>query len=144
MKICVYSFLLLYLLVMSVYDLRRGEIHMGATIITGSVLAAVRMFQFCREGVSWELALGAVPGILVLLLSHFTRGKIGMGDGFVMVVCGMVLSLMENLFLLFFALVLSSAAGAVLMIFRRVKKSYAMPFVPFICISFGIIFLWRI
>ena len=97
MKICIYSILFLYLLAMSVYDVKRKEIHIGATLITGGVLAAIRIFQFCHEGISLELVLGVIPGVLVLLLSYFTGGKIGMGDGFVMVVCGMVLSFSENL-----------------------------------------------
>ena len=67
-----------------------------------------------------------------------------MGDGFVIMECGMVLSIFENLFLLFFSLVLSAAVGAGLMVFRKVKRSYTMPFVPFICISFGISYLWEI
>lgn len=144
MKIYIYSILFLYLLAMSIYDMKRKEIHIGATLLTGIVLAAIRVIQFFHEGVSVELVLGVVPGLLVLLLSYATHGKIGMGDGFVMMVCGMVLSFLDNLFLLFFALVLSAAAGAVLMIFRRVKRSYTMPFVPFICVSFGAACLWEI
>lgn len=144
MKICLYGILFLYLLAMSIYDVKRKEIHIRATLITGGVLAAFRIFQFCHEGVSLEPILGIVPGILVLLLSHFTHGKIGMGDGFVIMECGMVLSIFENLFLLFFSLVLSAAVGTGLMVFRKVKRSYTMPFVPFICISFGISYLWEI
>lgn len=144
MKICIYSILFLYLLAMSVYDVKRKEIHIGATLITGGVLVAIRIFQFCHEGISLELVLGVIPGVLVLLLSYFTGGKIGMGDGFVMVVCGMVLSFSENLCLLFSSLVLSAAAGGALMMFRQVKRSYTMPFVPFICVSFGTVCLWEI
>lgn len=117
---------------------------MGVTLLTGGVLAAIRIFQFFHKDVTFELVLGVVPGILVLLLSYFTHGKIGMGDGFVMMVCGTVLSLFENLLLLFLAFVLSAAVGAGLMMFRRVKRSYIMPFVPFICISFGVTYLWEI
>ena len=144
MKICLYSILFIYLLAMSIYDVKRKEIHMGVTLLTGGVLAAIRIFQFIHKDVTFELALGVVPGVLVLLLSFFTHGKIGMGDGFVMMVCGTVLSLFENLLLLFLAFVLSAAVGAGLMIFRRVKRSYIMPFVPFICISFGVTYLWEI
>lgn len=144
MKIYIYSILFLYLLAMSIYDMKRKEIHIGATLLTGIVLAAIRVIQFFREGVSMEMVLGVVPGLLVLILSYATHGKIGMGDGFVMMVCGMVLSLSDNLFLLFFALVMSAVTGAVLMVFRRVKRSYTMPFVPFICVSFGAVFLWEI
>ena len=144
MKICLYSILFTYRLAMSIYDVKRKEIHMGVTLLTGGVLAAIRIFQFIHKDVTFEQALGVVPGILVLLLSYFTHGKIGMGDGVVMMVCGTVLSLFENLLLLFLALVLSAAVGAVLMMFRRVKRSYIMPFVPFICISFGVTYLWEI
>lgn len=144
MKICLYSILFIYLLAMSIYDVKRKEIHMGVTLLTGGVLSAIRIFQFFHKDVTFELVLGVVPGILVLLLSYFTHGKIGMGDGFVMMVCGTVLSLFENLLLLFLAFVLSAAVGAGLMIFRRVKRSYIMPFVPFICISFGVTYLWEI
>lgn len=144
MKICLYGILFIYLLVMSIYDVKRKEIHIGVTLLTGGALAAIRIFQFCHEGVSLELVLGVVPGILVLLLSYFTHGKIGMGDGFVMIVCGMVLSIFENLFLLFLSLVLTAAVGAGLMVFRQVKRSYTMPFVPFICVSFSIAYLWEI
>ncbi|MCI8365502.1 MAG: hypothetical protein HFG34_11235 [Eubacterium sp.] len=144
MKICIYSILFIYLLIMSVYDVRRKEIHIGVTLLTGSVLAAIRVFQFYHEGVSLELVFGVVPGILVILLSYFTHGKIGMGDGFVLIVCGLVLSMYENIFLLFFALIMSAAAGVALMVFRQVKRSYIMPFVPFICVSFGLICLWEL
>lgn len=144
MKICLYGILFIYLLAMSVYDVRRKEIHIGATLITGGVLTAIRIFQFCHEGILLEMLLGGLPGILVLLLSYFTHGKIGMGDGFVMMVCGMVLSIFENMFLLFLSLVLSAVVGAVLMVIRRVKRSYTMPFVPFIFVGFGVVCLWEI
>ena len=51
MKICLYSILFIYLLAMSIYDVKRKEIHMGVTLLTGVVLAAIRIFQFIHKDV---------------------------------------------------------------------------------------------
>ena len=89
MKICLYSILFIYLLAMSIYDVKRKEIHMGVTLLTGGVLAAIRIFQFIHKDVTFEQALGVVPGILVLLLSYFTHGKIEV-SGIAVLHCQMV------------------------------------------------------
>ncbi len=75
---------------------------------------------------------GCVAGGMVYVVGQITRGQIGSGDGFLLMVTGILLGFWKNreLFLagLFFCALFSAAA---LVLLRKGRK-YRVPFVPFL------------
>lgn len=77
-----------------------------------------------------------LPGLLLLAMHKFSRGAVGDGDGWFFIVSGLYVSLKENLYLLFFGLLLCSIWCAFLVIWGVVHginmKKYKIPFLPFL------------
>lgn len=93
---------------------------------------------------SFKSLLGGVGiGVGMLIISFVTRGKIGSGDGAILIVTGIYLGFFDNLFLLLMATFLSSITGAVILLIKGVNKNYEIPFIPFLFVSFvGGLLLW--
>lgn len=86
-------------------------------------------------------ASGAGVGILLLLLAKVTGGSIGSGDALVYIVTGTGLGFVKILDVLFLSLLMSAVVAGALFIFRHVGKKYAIPFVPFTAIAYGLVVL---
>ena len=81
---------------------------------------------------------GLTAGLLVVLVSVFTRGQIGMADGFVFCITGLYLDIWQNMTLLLVSLFLLSIPAAVF--FLQQKKEKELPFLPGVFLGFLI--LW--
>lgn len=136
----IYAVLLMYLLIMSICDLKKMRIHVMISIIVAVVLLGMRMVVCGRE-ILPELLYGVLPGAMVLLISCVSRGEIGFGDGVVLIVCGMATSWQMSISMLFCALVMVSFVGSGMMLFRKVSRRTRLPFVPFLLVSYGVIWL---
>lgn len=86
---------------------------------------------------------GMAIGLVMIGIGIITRGKIGIGDGVILMVTGLFLGFFDNLFLLLSATFLSAMIGAVLLLIKGVDKNYELPFIPFLFLSFlGDLILW--
>lgn len=86
---------------------------------------------------------GITIGAAIVVIAMITQGRIGKGDGMVLIVTGLFLGFFDNLFLLFSAAFLAAILGAILLIMKRVNKNYEMPFIPFLFIAWiGDLILW--
>jgi len=82
-------------------------------------------------------------GIVVLAIGFVTRGRIGSGDGAILIVTGLFLGFYDNLLLLLIATFLAAVIGAILLLFKRVNKNYEIPFIPFLFVTFiGDLMIW--
>lgn len=79
---------------------------------------------------------GVAIGVSVLIISLVTKGKIGSGDGVVLMITGMCLGFFDNLFLLLTAAFLSAIVGIFLLLIKKVNRNYEIPFIPFLFVSF--------
>jgi len=83
-----------------------------------------------------ELALGAVVGLVLLVVSYVASGQIGSGDGILFVVTGLFIGGINNFCLLLWASVLCAVFAGVLLITKKVTGKDRIPFVPFVLISY--------
>ncbi len=111
----------------SIQDIRKREIFFFLTIAVGVA------------GVIWSLSQGAnfseimiafVPGIMLILLSVLTKGKIGIGDAVILLAIGCWRDVYYVFFVLLTALMIASAAGIFCIINK--KRKIELPFVPFL------------
>ena len=79
-----------------------------------------------------ELFAGAVPGLILLLISAVSGGKIGEGDGICLLVCGLFVGITGAVQITEIALLLILPAGALLFMTRRFGAEDRLPFVPFL------------
>lgn len=137
--------LLVYLIVMAVYDIRRREIQPWCSA-AAAVLLAVRQIYLITQG---EVAVyaafwGTAIGILLILLSILTSGEIGMGDGVLFLISGLLLGIYENSILLFLSLLLTAIVSGVLIVIKRVGRKDTLPFAPFVLAGYGVMCLWKL
>lgn len=88
--------------------------------------------------------LGLIPGITVLLLARATREQVGCGDGWELVIMGSLLGWEDCLLGLGIALAGVFAVSVILLVFRRVRGSARIPFVPFLCMGTVIVTVLRL
>jgi leader peptidase (prepilin peptidase)/N-methyltransferase len=134
-----------YLLFTAIYDWKKKEIHLRVSAVTAAVLTVCELWRISRGELAWvTLFAGMFVGVLLIGISLATRGQIGIGDGIVLVITGMVLNVYENSMLLLCSLVLTAVSGMFLLVAKHVGRKYTLPFVPYIFLSYGVICLWEL
>lgn len=137
--------LLVYLIVMAVWDVMHRRISLEVSLVTAVFLAILRMVEIWNTGETLPTAfLGVLTGVFLLFVSYVSQGGIGAGDGLVFVIMGLVLHVWENSMVLLMALTLSGVVGGSLLVLRCVQRKSMLPFVPFVLCGYGVMFLWRI
>ena len=85
-----------------------------------------------------SILVACVPGILGLVFSWLTKEVVGYGDGIVLMILGMYLSLERLIFIGMIAFEIAGVVALVLLVIFRKKGSYRIPFVPFLCLAYGV------
>lgn len=83
-----------------------------------------------------ELAMGIVPGMVLLLLSFVSHGGIGEGDGLLMLAVGIVTGMETSVQMLLAASVFSAFYALFIYLFQRKGRNTQIPFVPFLFLGF--------
>lgn len=140
-----YIIVFIYLCIMSVYDIKKREIHLPFTAVAALMLLSRQIYLVCRGEVLLQSAfLGVVIGIVLVAISLLTRGEIGVGDGILFMICGLLFGLYENLVLLFLSLVFTAMVSGALILTRRAGRKDTLPFAPFVFAGFGVMCIWKI
>ncbi len=131
----------LFLLTCSVTDIRDGKIYPEAVL---PFLAVYPLMAALKGGVCPEDAVyGMIPGTVLLILSLISGGRIGAGDGMVIIISGLFIGLRDTLLLLRYGMLGAFSWSAVLMLTERKKADYEIPFVPFLLAAFVFILVLR-
>ena len=128
-----------YLAAMSVIDIRKKEIPVLPGLICFGILTILQ--TAAGAGLRTSLA-GAALSVFLWGVSRITGGGIGEGDALIFAVTGAALGFWANLEILVLGLFLSAAAGAVLLLVRRVSVKSRIPFVPFAAVGYGAVMLF--
>ena len=83
-----------------------------------------------------SMALGALAGVFLLLLSLASDGAIGRGDALVAIVMGFYLGLWRLLVLLMGSFLTCGFFGMILLLQKRAERKSRLPFVPFLLVSY--------
>lgn len=127
-----------YLVTMAVIDRRKKEIP----ILPGILCLIFLVFAQVIKGGDWKHWLpGILVGIILYVISKLSKGSIGEGDAFVYMVTGISMGFVRNLELLIISLFLASFVGSILLITKRVGRKYAIPFVPFTTVAYGMVMM---
>ena len=130
---------LIYLLILSIFDIRERRISVlllaAGSIFTGIVVT----YELFAGYISWlQPVLGSLPGIFLLLVAWFSK-KAGYADGVVLLWIGVLYGYREGLSILGVSLFLVSMTSVLLLILRKVKKQTRIPYIPFLAVGFTIV-----
>ncbi len=115
-------------------DIRKKQIHLNLILAFGIIGVVFHMLWQMQtiENVLFGMGVGGA----LLLLSVLTRGKIGIGDGILLVVTGIYLGLEQNLELLVCSLFICAVYALFLLALRKRSRKDTVAFVPFVLISY--------
>lgn len=128
----------LYLVWMTVSDIRRKQIPLLPGIICAVVVTALQIYGN-TEVTEW--VSGILIGVFLYAACIASRGQIGRGDAFVYLITGLALGFAVNLELLLISLIFASVAALYLLVIKRTSGKYKIPFVPFTAVAYGVVML---
>lgn len=120
----------LFLAVASWQDFQKQEISSWLLILMGALGTVIQLFEGSVSLGGWFG--GIFLGLALLFLAFVTREEIGYGDGWLVVVMGMSLGLRFSFLAFLLALGISALVSGSLLISRKVKRNYRLPFAPFL------------
>ena len=125
-----------YLVVLSIFDGRERRIPV--VLVSGGLLATVGsvVYRCIQNPMNWRwialsALLGAVPGA-VMLAVVFLTGKVGLGDGLVLVGVGMLTGYGGCMLLICFSLLFMSLWCIALLCCRKGTRNTKVPYLPFL------------
>ncbi|MCH5251555.1 MAG: hypothetical protein J1F22_01160 [Lachnospiraceae bacterium] len=128
----------IYLAVMAVLDRKYKKIP----VIPGVVCL---VFVILGQFVAGQSVLHWLPGVFIgaflYAVSRTSGGSIGEGDAIVYLVTGATLGFYRNLELLMLSLMLAAMMSLVLLVIKKVGRRYALPFIPFTAVAYGMVVL---
>lgn len=140
-----YVIVFIYLLSMAVYDLKKKEIHLPLSAAVAVILFTRQLFLIAGgKSPAADAFLGIGVGVALIVVSIVSRGAIGIGDGILFMICGLLLGIYENSVLLFLSLVLTAFVSGMLLIIRRAERTDTLPFAPFVFVGFGVMCVWKL
>lgn len=133
----------IYLLLGSVQDIKKKKItnyYLWAGAMIGVILKIINYGEVTEKSGEWLTAF--IPGVLVLMLAKVTEEKIGYGDGWLIVVLGNYMTVMEISILLQISIILIFLFSAIVLCRKMASKTCQIPFLPFLWLSH--LFMWRL
>lgn len=128
------------LLLCGIRDWRKREIPTLWLIIM-SVVIGILLLCFGRNMLISRVT-GGLLGVLLFLISKWTKEAIGYGDSWLILLLGVYLGGFKTLQLLFFASVIAGVFALIYLWKRKWKKNITIPFVPFMTVAYlGVVFL---
>lgn len=112
--------LLLYPLIA---DIRKSRFYIGPVLICTLILMGIGIVR--GKITLFSVLTGWIPGMMMVMMSRWTNGKIGEGDGIVVAAMGMLIGWYEILLLFSQACFLSAGYGLWLMVVRKSGKNRA-------------------
>lgn len=125
---------------LSYQDYKKKEVSTAAIVVLG--FGGV-LFRTADSGTQWISVLTGIGiGIVMLALSCLSRGKIGAGDGWILIVGAMYLELWDFLRMFISALYLAGITGLLLLFTKKCNRESSVPFYPFLLAGYVAV-LWH-
>lgn len=110
----------------SIKDLLFKSIFLWLTVAWGVLGLGMRIYQGC------DFDCGFLIGAIILVIAILTKGKIGYGDGILVLALSMHLKVWQLVEVLVIAELAAGVVSLLLLGFWHKKKDYEIPFVPFV------------
>ena len=125
--------LAIVLIALAIFDLKYKEIPLLPVAIGGCIGA---VFCFMEEQNIMVVIAACLPGIMMLVFSRLAGEVMGYGDGIVLLLMGVFVTLDKILFITCIAFCFAGGVALILFVFFQKKGKYRLPFIPFLCASY--------
>ena len=139
MHVAVSIGIIVYMLVLSVLDIRSKKVPTVMLWVFVALLALELGIN--SHGRIYLSLLGGAVGLVMLVVSRLTKEALGYGDGMLILGLGIYMGLWDVLWLLMFAFFGAGMLSIGLLIFRKANKKTTLPFMPFICGSYILLYI---
>lgn len=120
---------MILLVIFGIEDVRKKSLSLPMLVAAFGFALLFRLFLFGE----WKVGVAGVgSGILVWLIGKISQGQIGQGDGFLLMITGIMLGFWKNMELFLAALFFCAFYSAGILILRKKGRGYRIPFVPFL------------
>lgn len=129
----------------SIYDIRWKKIPVLILSIGGIWAFIEILINIVKQGFlkTCMLSLIAIiPGVGLMVLAHLTEKKVGLGDGILLMLIGILEGIGKVLLIFCVGLFLQSLFAVVLVMIGKADKQTRIPFVPFLLAARIILFIW--
>lgn len=126
--------LVILLIICTIEDMKEKAVTMP--VVYGFGLIGLLMQGYLKNISVWSVIGGMGIGILIIGISHLTKGGIGMGDGILIVVTGIYLGLRDNFILLLAALTGVLIWAGFLAVTKGISRNKEIPFIPFMLAAY--------
>jgi leader peptidase (prepilin peptidase)/N-methyltransferase len=126
---------LAFLTVNSITDLKNKRVYLVVSVAFAIAGIIVNIIFRRHSLISILLSLGI--GVILIIISKVTREAIGMGDGIIILVLGVLNGAYENLLISLYGFLISFLVSAFLLITRKFGRKDKIPFIP--CLLAGYI-----
>lgn len=127
-------FLGIWLLVCSIQDVKRKEIHI-ALLLAGMITSIVLSIFLIDISIESRI-IGVFLGGTLIGLHFLSRGQIGIADGLIVSGLGLGLGFSISSAILLLSLFLSAVVSLFLIVLKKVKRKTTIPFVPFLFVAY--------
>lgn len=127
------------LILLAFLDIKKREIPVVPVVAAGVMLVVYRLCTGAGTGI---IAVGLLPGLVMMFLSFCTRGGIGVGDGLVLCVLGVGCGVEQAVAVLGLAFVLAALTAAILLATGKAGRKTEFPFLPCVLAGYIIGLLW--
>ncbi len=131
---------LLLMIAAALRDFRSKNIDIHYPLIGGALSLIYICIQF--HGDFRELGtmlFSAIPGLLMLFMSYFTREGIGPGDGLMAVAIAPILGFPGIAVAIMISFMLSAVICMILLLLKKVTVKTTLPFLPFLTCGVGVV-----
>lgn len=115
-------------------DYKEKKVSLYCVLFAG--IAGIALHILFLEHSVADILAGMSIGAVVLMISWVSRGRIGLGDGMVLVISGIFLGFWQNLKLFMMALLLAGIWSLFLLTIKKKGRNYRIPFLPFLLAAY--------
>lgn len=111
-------------------DIKKREIYLIPTILYGLLGLILQLYEL--KSIHLGLLTGMIPGLFLLMTGMVSSGKVGYGDGILVLALGIWIGFFKCLMTLTTGLLLAAIWSAFSLVIKRFKKDDQIPFIPFL------------
>lgn len=121
----------------SIEDIRRKQITLMITLFS-AILGLVCHMVYHNQSI-YSMLGGVASGILILTFGILSGGKIGMGDGVILMLTGLYLGAEKNMALMMISFIFAAIWAGIAVIVLHHDRKDKIPFIPFLFLAYLVI-----
>ena len=138
-KIVIYIMIGISLLISAITDIKYRKIYIS--VVLSASITAVVLNIFAGNMDIYEILGIAATGLIFFGISFVSGGQLGAGDACIYILRGIGLGIVGNIYLIFISFIAAGLYASYLVLFKRKRRDYKIPLVPYIMIGYIVYFV---